>query len=524
MKSSISLRAAVALALGLAVSPAFAEDAALKAEIEALRAEMQAQARLLAEQQARLEELTKKLQASAEPPAVPAPAKAAATPEGPKLAFNNGRAVITAADGKSSLAVRAIVQMDGAGYGESVEGPLASDFRRGSIGGGRENNAARDFSDGFIFRRARFGVDGVFNSNWNYRLLFDFGGSGTEGPTRINDAWIAYTGFAPFTFQIGAFSPPSNMDDSTSPDDQVFIERASSAEFSRALGGADGRLGFGLRSGGKRWMSALNFTTRTVNDAEVFDSQFAAVGRAGALVATADDYKVHLGASATWVFSPADLGSAATPPRHAIRFRDRPEVRVDGVRLIDSGAIDAAHASAYGVEFGAHWKNLYVQAENFWFDVDRRDAALDDPNFGGYYLQGSWLITGESRRYNAATGSFQNPRPKSPFAHDGGWGALELAARFSHADLNFNEGSAGVAPVAGAIRGGEQDVLALGLNWYPNANIKVLFNYLMIDVDRLNPAGPGNTTPFGAGVATPPVGAEIGQDLDVYALRTQFSF
>jgi hypothetical protein len=36
-------------------------------------------------------------------------------------------------------------------------------------------------------------------------------------------------------------------------------------------------------------------------------------------------------------------------------------------------------------------------------------------------------------------------------------------------------------------------------------------------VDRLNPAGPGNPTPFGA----PPA---IGQDLDVYAVRTQFSF
>jgi phosphate-selective porin OprO/OprP len=78
--------------------------------------------------------------------------------------------------------------------------------------------------------------------------------------------------------------------------------------------------------------------------------------------------------------------------------------------------------------------------------------------------------------------------------------------------------------VADAIRGGEQDVLALGLNWYLNPNFKVLFNYLMIDVDRLNPAGPGNTAPFGAGVATPPIGAEIGQDLDVFALRSQFAF
>jgi hypothetical protein len=52
MKHSYSLRAAVALALGLAVTPAFADDAALKAEIDALRAQMQEQAKLLEAQQA----------------------------------------------------------------------------------------------------------------------------------------------------------------------------------------------------------------------------------------------------------------------------------------------------------------------------------------------------------------------------------------------------------------------------------------------------------------------------------------
>jgi phosphate-selective porin OprO/OprP len=525
MKIALSLRAAVALALGLAVTPSFADDAALKAEIDALRAQMQAQARLLEAQQAKLEELTQKLASSAAATASAAPAAAAkaAAPETPRLTLTNGRPVITAADGKSSIAIRANVQMDAALYGEAAEGPLATDYRRGSVGGGRENNAARDFSDGMFFRRARLGVEGTFASNFNYRLLLELGGSATEGPTRINDAWIGYTGLAPFTFQLGAFSPPSNMDDGTSPEDQVFIERASSSELSRALGGADGRLGLGMRASGKRYMSSLTLTTRTVNDAEVFDTQFAAVGRVGGLLATSDDYNVHLGASATWVFSPPDQGSAATP-RHPLRFRDRPEIRVDGVRLIDTGAIDAAHANVYGMEFGANWKNFYVQGENFWFDVDRRDQALDDPSFDGYYLQGSWLITGESRRYNPATGSFQNPRPKSVFAHDGGWGAFELATRFSHTDLNFNEGGLGTVPVAGAVRGGEQDVLALGLNWYLNPNIKVLFNYLMIDVDRLNPAGPGNTAPFGAPPATPPVGVQIGQDLDVYALRTQFSF
>ena len=416
--STRSLRLAVALALGLAAAPSFAEDAALKSEVDALRtaiaeqrAQMEAQAKLLEAQQAKLDELTRRLQAVAETPAPPA--KIAAT-EAPRMTFNNGRPMFTSADGKSSMAIRAIAQMDAALYGESAEGPLAADFRRGSLGGGRENNAARDFSDSFNLRRARLGVEGTFQGNFNYRLLLELAGSGTEGPARINDAWIAYTGFAPFTLQVGAFSPPSNMDDGTSPEDQVFIERASIAELSRSLGGADGRLGVGLRSGGKRWMSALTLTTRTVNDAEVFDNQFAAVGRAGGLIATSDDYNVHLGASATYVFSPPDQGSSAAPPRHAMRLRDRPEVRVDSVRLIDTGALDAAHASAYGVEFGANYKNLYFQGENFWFDVARRDATLGDPSFGGYYLQGSWLVTGEARRYNAATGSFQNPRPKSP--------------------------------------------------------------------------------------------------------------
>jgi phosphate-selective porin OprO/OprP len=523
MKHSSSLRTAVAVALGLATLPSYGQDAALKAEIEALRTQMQEQAKLLQAQQARLDELTARLAASAPAPAPPPTNAADAARPAPRLELNNGRPVITAADGRSAIAIRANVQMDSGVYQEDEEGPLDSDFRRGSMGGGRENNAARDFSDGQYFRRARLGVEGAFASNFNYRLLLELGGSGTEGPTRINDAWIAYTGLAPFTFQLGAFSPPSNMDDGTSPEDQVFIERASSAELSRALGGADGRLGLGIRAGGKRYMSSLTLTSRTVNDPEVFDGQFAAVARFGGLLATSENHNLHLGGSGTWVFSPADQGSAVTP-RHPVRFRDRPEVRVDGVRLIDTGGIDAEGAQVYGIEFGANWRNFYVQGENFWFDVDRRDPALDDPSFGGYYLQGSWLITGESRRYNPATGSFQNPRPRSPFAHEGGWGAFELAARFSHVDLNFAEGDEGTAPVAGAVRGGEQDVLALGLNWYLNPNFKVLLNYLMIDVDRLNPAGPANTAPFGAGVATPPVGAEIGQDLEVIAVRTQFSF
>jgi phosphate-selective porin OprO/OprP len=51
-----------------------------------------------------------------------------------------------------------------------------------------------------------------------------------------------------------------------------------------------------------------------------------------------------------------------------------------------------------------------------------------------------------------------------------------------------------------------------------------MMNYIIVDVDRLNPAGPGNLAPFGPSPSTPPNGVQIGQDLDVFALRTQYSF
>ena len=507
---------------GLACAPALAADPALEKQVEALRAsiaeqraQLEAQARLLEAQQAQLEALTQQLGQSK-----------VALPEAPKVAFTNNRPTITAADGRSSIALRANVQLDGAMYGESPAGPLTSDFRRGSVGNvpNRDNSAARDFSDGFYFRRARFGIEGTMARDFNYRLLLELGGSGTEGPTRINDAWIAYTGFAPFTFQLGAFSPAANMDDGTSPEDLAFLERASASELSRSLGGADGRIGFAIKANGPRWMSSLALTTRTVNDAEVFDVQAAAVARAGFLVATSSDYNLHLGASGTYVFSPADQGQG-TSPRHPLRFRERPEIRVDSVRLIDTGSIDADNASVYGLEFGGNWKSLYLQGEHFWYDVARRgSASLPDPDFTGYYLQGSWMLTGESRRYNAATGSFQNPRPLVPFSGNGGWGAWELAMRYSRMNLNFNAGLEGTAATPDSVRGGDQQVWTLGVNWFPNPNMKVMLNYLLIDVDRLNPAGPGNTQPFGPAPNTPPTGVQVGQDLDVFALRTQFSF
>lgn len=507
--------------------PAIAQSndvAAIQRQLEALQTTLTEQQRVLQEQAAEIQRLREQIQNTAGSVVKVAEQRPVA-PDGPRITTNGPRPIIASADGRNTLAPRAVVQLDMADYGEDRDAG-ALDFRRGSVGasGNRETNAARDFSDGLYFRRARFGFEGMIARDFNYRVLLELGGSGTEGPTRINDAWISYSGFAPLTIQLGAFSPPANMDDGTSVEHSVFIERATPAEISRGLGGADGRIGLGVRGSGKRWMGALTLTSRTVSEAEVVDSQLAAVARLGFLLATSADYNVHAGLSGTWVQEPPDQGAGAAA-RTPVRLRDRPEIRVDSTRLIDTGSIDADSAYVAGLELGANWKNFYLQTEGFRFGIERPDhVALSDPSFDGFYAQTSWVITGESRRYDPATGSFQGPRPARPFTSSGGIGAWELALRYSNMDLNDRAGSVGTEALADAIRGGEQSIWTLGINWYVNSNLRFLFNYLHIDVNRLNPAGPMNPAPFGAPPATPPLGVEIGQDLDVYALRSQFSF
>jgi phosphate-selective porin OprO/OprP len=187
-------------------------------------------------------------------------------------------------------------------------------------------------------------------------------------------------------------------------------------------------------------------------------------------------------------------------------------------------SIDAHHAYNAGAEFAANWRSFYVQGEYFWFGIDRR-GGLDDPSFDGFYAQAGWFITGESRRYNMATGSFQMPRPFVPVSWEPfGYGAWEIAFRYSRTDLDSRRGHEGFLASPNAVRGGLQQVYTAGLNWYLNANFRMSFNYYYVDVDRLNPASASAPAPFGAPPATPPPGVQIGQRYHVIGIRSQFNF
>ena len=112
-----------------------------------------------------------------------------------------------------------------------------------------------------------------------------------------------------------------------------------------------------------------------------------------------------------------------------------------------------------------------LQAE--WIKAETQDTlALGDPEYDGFYVYLSYFLTGEHRPYKMTSGVFDRVKPNRNFL-DGGCGALELAGRYSHLDLDD-----------GPIAGGELDDYTLGLNWYWNPNTRVMFNYVRANVER----------------------------------------
>jgi len=435
------------------------------------------------------------------------------------VSLANGRPTIATSDGRFTASFRGVFQLDAAHYDQRAPGPLSSDFRRGSFGDAGENDRARDLNDGANFRRARIGIEGKAFGDFEYNFLYDFGGSGNEEAGKISAAWVQYGGlpFANAKIRIGAFSPPSGLEEAVSTNGSLFAERASPAELVRGLAAGDGRTAVAFLSNGDSWTATAAITGNIIG-VQTFDEQTAFVGRLSFVPFRRDDSLIHLGVNTSIVINPAASGpDVAGTAVTAIRLRDRPEIRVDGTRLVDTGNIDADGLTAIGAEFGARWKNFYVQSEYFDIDLDRK-GALGDPDFSGWYAQAGWTITGEARRYSNAT--FDAPRPAKPFdLKTGGWGAWELGLRYSKLDLNYLAGAPGTAAMAGAIRGGEQEIFTLGLNWYVNNVLRFQAAYQDVSVDRLSPGG----TAFVAG-STPPAGAQVGQDLNIYSLRTQYAF
>ncbi|HWZ05499.1 MAG TPA: porin [Bradyrhizobium sp.] len=508
------------------------EIKALQAEIRRLRREKPVSAA------ATLPPPAQPQPSSAPPSGIPAPA----LPAKVLMTYDRGYHFgFSDATGDNTVELFGRLQVDAGGYTGYNPAPMTLD-RKG-------------LSDGVDLRRARIGVIGTFMTDWHYAFVYDFGNSSdssninnalasansSTSPTTSNtflsgveNAFLTYNGFYnqgrpfPVAFDFGIMDVPWTLEEATSSNDLMFLERSTAQVIATSFGGGDFRSSLELRSNNDRYWLGLFLTgpnagalhtagascntgtvavtpgTPCVTSAQMtgLGPQLSFLARGAYQLVQEKDATFHLGFNYANLFAPR-IGANA----EGILLADRPELRVDPTSFLATGNIPASGGQVYGVEVAASYKNLFAQGEYYHYVVDTRAGVPTVPgnlqggvpgpslNFDGGYVQASYSIGG-TRHYDATRGAYTGVIPENPMAPgSSGWGALEFAGRFTFVDLNspyLTTATLGPAFSAPGVftggtttyGGGKQTSYGAGLNWYPNYNMKFMLDYEHVVVDN----------------------------------------
>ncbi|MDI7864886.1 OprO/OprP family phosphate-selective porin [Rhizobiaceae bacterium n13] len=354
------------------------------------------------------------------------------------------------------------------------------------FGTGDSSLVSGEFPEHVDFRRVWIEPKLTIYDDLILNLQYDF----SSNTTRVNNLLASYKGFSPFTVTVGNFKEPFSLDVLTSNNDIMFMERSLAAAF--ASGPAGRNTGAAVGTHGDNWTLAAGIFGGNINHS------VDGVGLEGTVRATyapiLNAHEVlHFGISGNYHSLSDNVGAS---------FSTTPESFLFDTALVSTGAIDDAEAiGRLGLEFAWAHGPFRVQAEYIAAEVDRET----NPNafFQGGYLQGGWVINGDAAPYvlqaDTATevGIFKRVQPgKDQRLSHGGSGVFEAVARYSAIDLTSHD-----------IRGGFQQDLTIGLNWYPEPNARFMANYIHAWADP----------------SASSLGGDDG-DADIFQLRMQIAF
>lgn len=368
-------------------------------------------------------------------------------------------------------------------------------------------------------RRARLSVEGKAFKYWDYKFEYDFTGSGIAG---IRDAYIAFKhpalAFLPFTsnpviLQVGNFKEPQSLDQMASANNITFIERALPADVfygSRHVGGA-------LIAHDKHWSAKVGIFSTSLEDPSLVPARdvyappgsiatggmqyFDVVGRLTIAPIREKDMVLHIGGSGRYQKPNSStgandsrvlvLGPQARTEANVLDFRPllTPDLSCGTVFTGDRAIAAECTRDVwqYGAELAGAYGPFSFQGEYFGTHYNRNANAIafaasngvtganvsggTSLNFNGFYVYGSWFLTGESRAEAYTTSdlngaNFGAPKILNPVSK-GGWGAWEVAARYSQINLNN-----------GGILGGRQEDVTVGVNWYLDKGFRLMANWV----------------------------------------------
>jgi phosphate-selective porin OprO/OprP len=311
-------------------------------------------------------------------------------------------------------------------------------------------------SNGLGLRTVLVEADGRFTDKWLYRLSWGgltSGGKFDTGGVFLNDAYLTYLG-PRRAWILGQQDEPFSLEESTSSLATTFMERALP---SALVMGKNVGISYHAE---KDWggVSAGVFGEDLASSKDVANQGLGFTGRITVHPVRSEKLTYHLGGSFSWRGITGD---------DAVFFRTRPESGLTDVRYVNTGdLLEAEHLGRIGAEAALAVGPVSLQAEYITASVSR-ESGYDDLTFDGWYAFVSWFPTGESRKYFPGEGIFGYPDITSKY------GAVELAARYSALDLNH-----------GSVRGGKEQNVTLGLNWYISRRTRMMANYIFVFNDE----------------------------------------
>lgn len=281
----------------------------------------------------------------------------------------------------------------------------------------------------------------------------------------VDDAYVSYSPVSGFHVVAGNFKEPFSLNQLESNNTTLFTERSLLDTFSPQR---DVGLGFG--GNGERWTLMGGVFGGTPVATGV--SSFGIAGTARATYAPILDavQVLHLGVAGS--YRALDQGGTA------LSFSDKPEDYLFNKSLVSTGTIrDADAVGRFGLEGAYQYGSVRVQGEYALTSVT--GAGAPDRTFQAGYAELGWVVNGPGRRYRVeAPGAseyaiFDGVKvPEGRRVSRGGVGVFELAARFSAIDL-----------ASGPVRGGAERDASLGVNWYPDDDVRVMADYVHARAD-----------------------------------------
>ena len=352
----------------------------------------------------------------------------------------------------------------------------------------------RDKESGFQLRRAYVEFEGKLLKDWLFNFIADFG----NNDSRVLYAHMDYVAFPWLSVRVGQDKEPFGMEELTSDKwldlvERSMITRATTPEYN-----------YGVMAYGKVFGEKVGYKLGYYNSSNA--GVAGSVGGqdvAGRLeVSPLKQFDTPFKSlQAGFNFTAGDQDSYKMKSMRDPSLRDvMPRIDANGSRYRLGG--DVIWVKGPGSVKGEY---IYTKTE--------RPNGLSDISVSGFYAGGTYILTGEKKEHSKGV------KPKKNFdPRNGGWGAIELAARYGQMYIDDVGGKGlAIAPgdgfgMADNIVGNQVDAIEIGANWYLNPFMKFAIAYSHAMYDK---TGPG---------LSPHVGGSFENNYDFILGRFQLAF